>query len=115
MDFLQLGKRIRNCRKGIGMSQATLAELTGVSVNYIGLIEHADRQTGLDLLEKIAAVLDTTVISLLFEVNTADSMSREIDLILQGCTNTELLVIKDMILALKSAIRCYYTEPEVIG
>lgn len=110
MDFLLLGNRIRNYRKSKGMSQATLAELTGVSVNYIGQIELADRHVGLDLLEKIAVVLDTSIISLLFEVNTATIISEEIDLILRECTNTELHVIKDMVITLQSSMRGHYKD-----
>ncbi len=114
MDFLLLGDRIRDCRKSKGMSQATLAELVGVSVNYIGQIELADRHVGLDLLEKIAMVLDISIISLLFEVKSATLIREEIDLILRECTKTELLIIKDMVIMLKSSIRGHCTNVEVI-
>ena len=108
MDFMLLGNRIRDCRKSKGISLAVLAELTGVSVNFIGQIEHASRHIGLDLLEKIAVVLDTTIMRLLFEVNTSTLLSEEINQILLRCTDTELAVIRDMIITLKSSIRVNY-------
>ena len=69
MDYALLGNRIRNCRKGRGMSQAKLAEMLNVSVNYVGQIELAERHIGLELLENISIVLDISLISLLYEVN----------------------------------------------
>ena len=62
MDYSLLGSRIRNCRKSRGMSQAKLAEMLDVSVNYIGQIELAERHIGLDLLENISIVLDISII-----------------------------------------------------
>lgn len=105
MDYSSLGNRIRNCRKSRGMSQAKLAELLDVSVNYIGQIELAERHIGLDLLENISNVLDISIISLLYEVNTGALIAEEINQILRKCTNTELLVINDIVRALKSSLR----------
>lgn len=113
MDFLLLGNRIRNCRKSKGMSQATLAELTDVSVNYIGQIELADRHIGLDLLDRIAMVLGVSVVNLLFTVNTDTLIAEEIDLILRECTNMELLIIRDMVITLKCSIRDHYIDTRV--
>lgn len=107
MDYSMLGARIRNCRKGRGMSQAKLAELLDVSVNYIGQIELAERHIGLDLLENISIVLDISMISLLYEVNTGVLLTEEINLILRKCTITELYIINDMVRALKSSIGNY--------
>ena len=86
------------------MSQARLAELLDVSVNYIGQIELAERHIGLDLLENISIVLDISMISLLYEVNTGALLTEEINLILRKCTSTELFVIRDMVKTLKSSL-----------
>lgn len=110
MDYALLGNRIRNCRKGRGMSQAKLAELLDVSVNYIGQIELAERHVGLDLLENISIVLDVSILRLLYEVNTGVLMAEEINLILRKCTNTELFVINDMVRALKSSLGNYCSK-----
>ena len=110
MDYALLGNRIRNCRKSRGMSQAKLAEMLNVSVNYIGQIELAERHIGLDLLENISIVLDISILSLLYEVNTGALLAEEINLILRKCTNAELYVINDMVRALKSSLRNYCSK-----
>ena len=104
MDYALLGNRIRNCRKSKGMSQARLAEMLDISVNYMGQIELAERHIGLELLENISIVLDISILSLLYEVNTGALLTEEINLILRKCTNAELFVISDMIRALKSSL-----------
>ena len=114
MDYSLLGARIRNCRKGRGMSQARLAELLNVSVNYIGQIELAERHIGLELLENISIVLDISILSLLYEVNTGALLTEEINLILRKCTNSELYIISDMVRALKSSLgnHCSKLDPD---
>lgn len=104
MDYSLLGNRIRRCRKSRGMSQARLAEMLDVSVNYVGQIELAERHIGLDLLENISIVLDVSILRLLYEVNTGVLLTEEINLILRKCTNAELLVIGDVVRALKSSL-----------
>ena len=110
MDYALLGNRIRNCRKSKGMSQARLAEMLDISVNYMGQIELAERHIGLELLENISIVLDISILSLLYEVNTGALLTEEINQILCKCTNTELLVIGDMVRALKSSLRNYSSK-----
>lgn len=95
------------------ISQAALVELTDVSVNYIGQIELADRHIGLDLLDRIAMVLDVLVVSLLFDINTDTLIVEEIDLLLSECTYMELLIIRDMVITLKSSLRAHCTETRV--
>ena len=107
MNYALLGNRIRNCRKSRGMSQARLAEMLDISVNYMGQIELAERHIGLDLLENISIVLDVSILSLLYEVNTGALITEEINLILRKCTITELYIINDMVRALKSSIGNY--------
>ena len=41
-------------RKQMGISQERLAELSGLSANYIGEIERSNRKVTLDTIEKIA-------------------------------------------------------------
>ena len=110
MDYALLGNRIRNCRKSKGMSQARLAEMLDISVNYMGQIELAERHIGLDLLENISIVLDISILSLLYEVNTGALLTEEINLILRKCTNAELFVISDVVRALKLSLGNYCSK-----
>lgn len=54
----QTGARIRQQREKLGMRQAELARLAGVSASYLNLIEHGRRRIGGKLLLAIAGVLD---------------------------------------------------------
>lgn len=50
----RIGKRISELRKSKGLSQAKLAELTGIAPGNIARIETGKYSTGIDLLSKIA-------------------------------------------------------------
>ena len=60
-----LARRVRLLRAARGWSQEVLAELSGVHRNYIGHIERAEINAGLDNLEKIAQAFDMQVHALL--------------------------------------------------
>lgn len=52
------GTRIRERRHSVGLKQAQLAEMAGISASYLNLIEHNRRRIGGKLLLAIARVLD---------------------------------------------------------
>ena len=54
----RIGKRIAEIRKKRGISQAKLAELTGMAPGNIARIETGKYSTGVDLLSKIANALN---------------------------------------------------------
>lgn len=56
-----IGKRIAQLRVEAGMSQARLAELTGMAQPHIARIEAGRYSVGIDILGKIAAALDKRV------------------------------------------------------
>lgn len=53
----RIGKRIAELRKTQGLSQAKLAELTGIAASNIARIELGKYSTGIDLLSIIAHAL----------------------------------------------------------
>lgn len=57
-DRVRIGLRIAELRKEKGLSQAKLAELTGIGSAHIARIELGRYSTGIDLLAKIAEVLE---------------------------------------------------------
>jgi len=71
MNKLQqyLSQNIKKYRKQKKLSQEKLADLAGISVNYIGLIECGKNFPSLAMLEKIAMALDIESIDL-FNKNT---------------------------------------------
>ena len=60
-ERLRIGKRIAEIRNEKGISQAKLAELTGIDSGHIARIELGKYSTGIDILSKIAEVLNYKV------------------------------------------------------
>ena len=70
MDWLALGKRIRERRLELGYTQEKLAELVEVSPSFIGTIERADKIPGLTTMAKLARCLDVSLDYLVFGTST---------------------------------------------
>lgn len=62
--YKKLGSRIAERRKILELTQEKLAELSGLSRNYIGKIERAEKKMSLDSLRQIASALDCQVYEL---------------------------------------------------
>lgn len=61
-----IGKRIRNYRNKLGLSQEKLSELCGCHPTYIGQVERGEKNATVESIEKIALALDVSL-SKLFE------------------------------------------------
>ena len=57
----ELGKKIRSVRQAKGLTQERLAELSDVSLNFIGLTERGVNMPSVMTCEKIARSLDVTL------------------------------------------------------
>ena len=66
-----LASNMKIHRKSLGISQAKLAEMTGVSDNYIALIESGKRFPSIKMLERIAKSLQKDTLEL-FSVSSVD-------------------------------------------
>jgi len=60
-----LARRVRLLRTNRGWSQEVLAELSGLNRSYIGAVERAEHNIGLDNMERIARALETSLPALL--------------------------------------------------
>ena len=56
---MAFGKRVRELRMGLGLSQEELAERAGLHRNYIGGVERGERNIGLLNVDRLAAALDS--------------------------------------------------------
>ncbi|MGN0642698.1 MAG: helix-turn-helix domain-containing protein [Huintestinicola sp.] len=63
---LEIGKRIRNYRNGLCISQEELAEKCGLHPTYIGQLERGEKNATLESIEKVASGLSVSL-SRLFE------------------------------------------------
>src|SRR5262245_17775488 len=57
--------RLREVRHSRGMTQAELARQAHITVAYVGRLENAGAAPGIDLVERLAKALGTTVADLL--------------------------------------------------
>ena len=67
VDYVALGKSVRRLRKRQNMSQETLAELSGISLSFLGHIERGTRKMSLETLVALADALQATPNMLLSE------------------------------------------------
>ena len=79
MDYTALGRRIKEERQKLNMTQERLAEEVNLSTSYIGQIERGERKLTLDSLINITNCLGVTVDYLLQEsISQEQSSYRDI-------------------------------------
>ena len=66
IDYVLIGKRVKEARNQLKVSQATLAEMTGLSVTYISHIETAYKKASLTSLVSIANAAGISIDELLY-------------------------------------------------
>lgn len=109
MDYYEIGQRIRRVRKAKGFSQEALAEKIGISTTHMSHIETANTKLSLPVFIAIAETLDVTTDSLLYDppregINT---ISQEIEGVLESCTAKEARMIVDVVKAIKRSVDAY--------
>lgn len=75
MDYKFLGKRIREERNKLNLTQEQLAEDINISTAYVGQIERGERSLTLDKLIKVANRLGVTVDYLLYDYMDSENIS----------------------------------------
>ncbi len=65
MELKSIGTNIRKYRKQKGIHQEQLAYMTGLSANYIGMIERGEKLPALDTFLRIADALEVSADMLL--------------------------------------------------
>ena len=73
-DYKELGKRISRRRKQLGLKQAQVNEMAGLSEKYLSNIERAVSIPSIDVLMKLCAVLKTTPDELLLGSESAGNI-----------------------------------------
>lgn len=72
VDYKELGKRIAQRRKEIGLTQTEVNEKAGLSDKYLSNIERATSIPSMDVFMKLCAVLKTTPDKLLLGTESKD-------------------------------------------
>ena len=60
LDYSQIGKRIAQRRKEMGLKQVEVCERAGINDKYLSCIERATSIPSLEVVMKLALALDTT-------------------------------------------------------
>lgn len=99
MDYTFLGKRIREERLRLNLTQEHLAEDINISTAYLGQIERGERHITLDKLIPLAERLGVSVDFLLSDYihPNADASLALIRQFLDGRTDTEKELVVNMI------------------
>lgn len=71
----KLGRRVRYFRTGLGLSQESLAEKSGISTKYLSDLERGEANVSIQILERVAFGLKRTTIDLL---DNEHEMEREL-------------------------------------
>jgi transcriptional regulator with XRE-family HTH domain len=70
----RFGARLRELRLAQGMTQLQLAEKAQVTTTYVGRLESGGAAPGIDLVERLATALGTTVADLLPATDPPDKL-----------------------------------------
>ena len=91
VNYERIGKRIQQLRKLKKMSQADLAEYTGMSVSYISHIETGIKHASLESIIRIANALGITVDQVLNGNQTGNREEYKTELcdLISDCTGYE--------------------------
>ena len=107
VDFMLIGRRVKELRKNLYVTQAQLAEMTDLSISYISHIETAQKKASLESLVRIADALGVTVDELLNgnQLNNPTEYQTDIDLVMADCTPPEKWLMYEIIQATKEILR----------
>lgn len=75
-----IGKRIRNYRVNLGLSQEKLAELSNCHPTYIGQLERGEKNATIESIDKIAKSLNISLSKLFENLNDFESDENSIPL-----------------------------------
>jgi transcriptional regulator with XRE-family HTH domain len=108
IDYKILSQRIKESRRIKGLTQERLAELTGLSSNFIAKIESNNSTISLQTLVKIANTLDISIDYLLQETDLQNES--EADLLIKGMLKTFDEQDKDLLIDLIRDIKVYKSK-----
>lgn len=111
MDYKRLGKRIREERQRLNLTQAQLAEDIDISDTYMGAIERGERSLTLDTLVKLVNRLGVSVDYMLSD-SVRDSNANIINQFLQ-ITDCQPLERKQMAINVLRTIFSHFDKDKI--
>ena len=107
LDYIYLGKRIREKRISLKLTQEQLAENANIEPSNLSHIERAATKVSLPTLVRIANALGTTLDELMFDSlrKNATISTERIAELLSDCTDEELHDLAEILIPIKKFIR----------
>ena len=106
VNYIDIGLRVKEKRRKIGLTQEKLAELTDMSVSHMSSIENGATKLGLPTIVKVANALETSVDELLCGslMRGKTVIQNEYVDLLSDCTLDQTMIIVDTIKAMKKSM-----------
>ena len=107
MDYVSIGKRIREIRIAAAMTQAELAECSGVEPSNISHIERAATKVSLPTLVQIANALQVSLDELVYGslVKSTHVSVKRLDELIADCDTREMQAILEIVQTTKNILR----------
>ena len=98
LDYSQIGKRIAQRRKELGLRQVEVCERAGINDKYLSCIERASSIPSLEVIMKLALALDTTPDEFLTGSIRYDSDEwRDVAELMRGMNNHQLVLARNFL------------------
>ena len=98
LDFSQIGKRIAQRRKELGLKQVEVCERAGINDKYLSCIERATSIPSLEVVMKLALALDTNPDTFLAgSVRYESDQWRDVAEIMRGMNAKQLDLAKNFL------------------
>ncbi len=106
-NYSLIGKRIKENRLALKLTQETLAESAGIGIQHMSKIENGHTKLSLPCIISLANALQTTVDHLLMDSVDASKpdVLRNADSVFSDCTPSESYVLTQTVNALKQSLR----------
>ncbi len=107
IDAQRIGKRIKKARLSLNITQAVLADSCDICETYLSYIESGTRIPSLEVIDRIASALGTTISALLGDgqIGSSESYYTKIVKILEQYTPEEQGMIYMMLCSFKGGIK----------
>lgn len=107
INYISIGKKIREFRTAKNWTQAMLAEYSGVEPSNISHIERAATKVSLPTLVQIANALDVSLDELVCDslLKNEHIISKQLNELIADCSSTEMQSIIEVVKTTKSVLR----------
>ncbi len=107
VNYILIGKRVREVRKQRNISQALLGEKAGLSPQYVSQVETGRKKASLQALIHLARALEVSADTPLYGNlgKNALEYQRDVSELLEDCTDFERRVLFEVMGAVKKIVR----------